>query len=238
MSEEYNRVISKHYAAYRPPLHKMILARMLTPDTSFLSGLDIGCGTGISTIALSQYCRKTYGVDPSEAMINQTISNDLIEYNVSYGDNLKLPTDSIDIVTFAGSLSYAKSNELVAELLRVCIPTAQIIAYDFEVQLTECLQSLGLEINRVKSTYDHAINFSDYDEFNEITVKSETLVLNVDSEQLAHILLSSSKRYDVIVKHFNSIEPFTLLVNLLDTLGSNHSIKVDVYYSMHGIVIK
>ncbi|MCE7562966.1 hypothetical protein LZS86_11015 [Aliivibrio fischeri] len=113
-----------------------------------------------------------------------------------------------------------------------------LLIYDFEVQLTECLQSLGLEINRVKSTYDHAINFSDYDEFNEITVKSETLVLNVNSEQLAHILLSSSKRYDVIVKHFNSVEPFTLLVKLLDTLDSNHSIKVGVYYSMYGIAIK
>ncbi|WP_047049565.1 methyltransferase domain-containing protein [Vibrio mexicanus] len=70
MSDVYNNKISKHYAAYRPPVHKAILESIF-PTEPFKHGLDIGCGTGVSTIALVPFCAQTTSVDPSQLMLEQ-----------------------------------------------------------------------------------------------------------------------------------------------------------------------
>lgn len=61
MSEEYDEAIAYHYNAYRPPLHEVILSQVLGKDERFQNGLDIGCGTGYSAIALAKYCSQVYG---------------------------------------------------------------------------------------------------------------------------------------------------------------------------------
>ncbi len=69
MTEEYNQAVAEHYAAFRPPLHQLILKKLLNPGERLQSGLDIGSGTGYSAIALSGYCDHVIGLDPSESMI-------------------------------------------------------------------------------------------------------------------------------------------------------------------------
>src|SRR5690625_4484968 len=69
--ERYDANAAAHYAAYRPPLHAMILGRVLTGNASFDIGLDIGCGTGYSAVALAKYCKFVYGIDPSPSMLNR-----------------------------------------------------------------------------------------------------------------------------------------------------------------------
>jgi hypothetical protein len=45
-AERYDSTSARHYAAFRPPLHSLILERVIGPSESFQVGLDIGCGTG------------------------------------------------------------------------------------------------------------------------------------------------------------------------------------------------
>src|SRR5699024_11326965 len=65
-STAYSDLLAYHYSAYRPPLHALILKRLLAPENSFQTGVDIGCGTGYSARALAPYCEHVYGVDPSQ----------------------------------------------------------------------------------------------------------------------------------------------------------------------------
>jgi len=233
MSELYNSAISKHYAAYRPPIHEILLNENIFSEKLFQCGLDVGCGTGVSTMALSKYCQVVHGVDPSAAMISRAKSRDGVSYYVAAGENVPLGDNTVDIVTFAGSLPYAKSDALLREVNRVCIPNASVIVYDFEVLLCDSMSHLGISMDLSEPNYDHAINLSDCDDFDELIVHQNSLSLDVSSTQLAHIIFSSSKRYAHLAGHFGDDGLFMRVVSLLNSISEAHCIKVDAYFSMY-----
>ena len=110
MSERYDTTAAAHYAAYRPPLHAMILARVLPPGAAFDAGLDVGCGTGYSAVALAHYCQRVYGVEPSAEMLARALPHDRVQYLAGAAEHLPLPDDSVDLIAFAGSLFYADAS--------------------------------------------------------------------------------------------------------------------------------
>ena len=80
MSEYYNQAVANHYSSYRPPIHKMILESVLSNEEVFSKGLDVGCGTGYSTVALAEYCLQVYGIDPSQSMLEEARPHEKITY--------------------------------------------------------------------------------------------------------------------------------------------------------------
>jgi SAM-dependent methyltransferase len=235
MSEQYNQVTATHYSAYRPPLHAMILARVLSGEEWFNQGLDVGCGTGYSAIALAKYCAHIYGIDPSQSMLEEASCHEKVSYHQGAGEAIPLPDQSVDIVTFAGSLFYAKSELLIQELKRVCRPQAWIIPYDFEVLLEDTLLQCGLKPQKIASNYDHEVNFSDRMDFIEIIQGKEQVKLEVTAGELAHILLSSTERYEAFVEKYRSADPFPLLVKELERMEKLHHLKVNIYFSKYQI---
>ncbi|HCG9724795.1 class I SAM-dependent methyltransferase [Vibrio parahaemolyticus] len=238
MSEQYNTEISEHYAAYRPPIHSKILKQAISHcgDFEFQYGVDIGCGTGLSSKALSDFCTEVLGVEPSSEMLSQTEPSENISYIQSTGEHIPIEVHSSDIVTFAGSLSSAKSDALVTELVRVCRPDSIIVAYDFKVQLSEFMSLLQAEITAKPSSYNHAENFEGYHEFKELKVYQGDLALPMTSEQLAHVLFSSMKYYLALVGRFGEVDTFSSVVK---ALGENHihQVKVDTYYSVYRVKV-
>lgn len=63
MTDLYDRLTAIHYSANRPPLHLGILRQYL-PDRQFATGLDIGCGTGHSSVALAAFYQRVIALDP------------------------------------------------------------------------------------------------------------------------------------------------------------------------------
>jgi ubiquinone/menaquinone biosynthesis C-methylase UbiE len=194
ISDSYDERIAHHYAAYRPPLHELILGRVFEPHERFGNGLDVGCGVGYSTVALRRWCDSVRGVDPNEAMLSRAIEADGVSYLLASGQALPLPDCSVDVVTFAGSLFYARSPELLSELRRVCRPRASLVPYDFEVLIEEVMVRLGCPAKT--STYDHSLTFAG--DFPEVMARQEKLGLDLTASQLAHILLSSQRRYRLL----------------------------------------
>ena len=171
MSEEYNQAISKHYAAYRPPLSSSYNLGALP---QFQLGLDIGCGTGVSTLALAKYCQQLHGVDPSTSMIEQTKPSAGIGIMSAMVSMCHYQT-TVWMSWRLLLLSYAKSAALVTELQRVCQSAAHVVVYDFEVLLEEAPQAIRHRDGADESNYDHAINFSDCDAFQAMKVYKETV---------------------------------------------------------------
>ena len=233
MSEPYNPITALHYAAYRPPLHAIILGRVLSNEETFNQGLDVGCGTGYSAVALAKYCAHVYGVDPSQSMLQKTAPHEKITYQQGAADDLHLPDRSIDVVTFAGSLFYAKSNSLTKELQRVCRAQALVIPYDFEVLLAGVLQLCGLQPEKIKSVYNYAVDFSDCPDLTELMKGKEQVNLEVTAAELAHILLASAYRYGAFVKKYAVADPFPTLVKELGSINENHILKVNIYFSKY-----
>ena len=82
---EYNFDTAFHYKAYRPPLHTIILDNCIG-NLLFEKALDVGCGLGHSSIALTNFCDKVIGYDPSEPMIQQAKKHERVNYlsNLKY----------------------------------------------------------------------------------------------------------------------------------------------------------
>ncbi|MGY3569860.1 class I SAM-dependent methyltransferase [Vibrio paucivorans] len=233
MIEQYSDEVSRHYAAYRPPIHSKILARALAQQQGFQQGLDIGCGTGVSSEALNEFCQRVVGLEPSEAMLSQVSPNNCISYVLGSGDAIPLGDHVVDIVSFAGSLPYAKSSQLVSELTRVCASHAFIVVYDFEVQLGEFMSLLGVMLQPRKAQYNHSENFDGYSELAPVQTSQEKLSLVLTPKQLAHVLFSSARRYSAIVERFGSDNTFNTVVDVLKSASREHKVSVDTYYSSY-----
>jgi len=235
MSEKYNKIVANHYSAYRPPLHEIILKKVLSENEKFECGLDIGCGTGYSAIALTNYCSHVIGVEPSKSMLDKSIPNKKITYLQGFGNCLPPSIQSANIVTFAGSLFYTKSSELTKELKRVCSDNALIVVYDFMVLFEEILGFFDIKRKKTDSDYNHEENFNDNTSFNKISSHKEQISLTVTAEDLAHVLLANSNILDLFMDKYNITDPFFMLVKELEATKKQLDLKVNIYYSKYKI---
>lgn len=233
MSQGYNETVSTHYSAYRPPLHEMILKCLLSEGETFQTGLDVGSGTGYSTIALTKYCSHVFGVEPSTAMLNKATKHEKATYLQGSGEALPLPDRSVNVVTFAGSLFYIKPQLLVEELKRVCQHQASIIPYDFEILVHDVLSELDLNLEASESDYNHEINFTGNDDFKEIVACKEQINLKLNPTELAHILLSSTDRHKIFIEKYRVSDPYHVLVGELEQAKDQYLVKVDTYISKY-----
>lgn len=93
---------------------------------SYYQACDVGCGTGIVTHALSQYCHKVYGIDISEDMLKKAENNSNtknIFYGVSNAEKIDFPDNRFEVVT-ARMVFHHIVNPIVAanECFRVLKP--------------------------------------------------------------------------------------------------------------------
>lgn len=233
MTELYNREVATHYRSYRPPLHQMILGRALSSGETFFDGLDVGCGTGHSAIALAQHCLRVFGIDPSQSMLDKAMPQAKVTYLKGAGEKIPLRDRAVDVVTFAGSLFYAKSDTLMREIKRVCRHQALAIPYDFEILLNSALQQYGIGSQDPGADYDHNENFSDCAGFQEITVGYEQVSLEVSATEFAHILLSNSHRYEAFARRYEASDPFPALRNELGATNKKHILEANIYFSKY-----
>lgn len=228
----YDEKIAHHYAEYRPPLHQAIVDEVFAGQ-AFETGLDIGCGTGRSTLALTDRCSKVFGIDPSRRMLDIATRHPKVTYLFGSGHDLPIPGASIDLVTFAGVLSYLDAGAVTGELKRVCRGDAFILPYDFEVDLRDLLLEFGLPETNFDDAYDHACSLSGQAGLSTLKVVSRVVDLAVSGPQAAHILLSEKSRYDRLSKLFGLPDPFDPIVDRLNRAQWPGRLKANIYYTLH-----
>lgn len=238
MIKEYDQVTAHHYAAFRPVLHGTVLSKCLDGRAKYHFGLDVGCGTGQSSIALAAYCKKVFGIEPSRDMLKKAIPNKDVEYLHYIGSDLAFENDDFDIITFAGSLYYAKSQELLTEIIRVSRPSAIIVVYDFEVLVKSILEKFDLEFKRKSAiTYNHQEDFSglEYKGLEFIKKQQEATSILINPNQLAHLLLSAKDQYESLKDVLGPTNLYEKTVNKLNDLSHKPDFNVDVnlYYTTY-----
>lgn len=237
MSTEYDPITAKHYAAYRPSLHWPILKKVLG-NAHFTMGLDVGCGTGQSALALTNCCDKVIAIDPSESMLQHAMPHDQIEYQHCNGQDLEFDTNTFDIITFAGSLYYAKTQHLLTEVLKVTKPTGQIIIYDFEILLNNTLRQLGVTPpTKQELDYDYETDFSGLDTSKLHLQKKvkEKIDFEISTTNLGHLLLGDSDHYALLASKFGKTNLYTKLLVQLKNLVVNetHQIDAHIFYGVY-----
>lgn len=198
MSKEYDDITAFHYASYRPSLqHSGILKKCLGSE-SYDSGLDIGCGTGQSSIALTDFCTTVVGIDPSAEMVSKGIIHSNISYSFFDKNCIDFKSNTFDIITLAGSLWYAKSQELLNEIVRVGAENTIVLAYDFEILLEDIITKIGYDTKAESlNLYNHQEDFSgfDMDKIRKVGKESERVQIQIGITDLTHLILSVKEQY-------------------------------------------
>ncbi|MBT8299885.1 MAG: class I SAM-dependent methyltransferase [Maribacter sp.] len=238
MSTAYDPITAKHYAAYRPSLHLPILQKCLDDKAKFAYGLDVGCGTGQSALALTHFCEKVMAIDPSKAMLKNAISHDQIEYQHCNGQDLDFKPNTFDIITFAGSLYYSKSQHLLNEVVKVSKPNAKVIIYDFEILLNPTLVALGVNPpSKQQLAYDHTVDFSGLESQNlQLQNKvQEEMAFAISPENLSHLLLADNDHYTLLAGKFGEADLFEKLFDRLQEMAGSVRLQIGglIYYTLY-----
>lgn len=238
MTERYDQITAEHYAAYRPPLHQLILERLIGASETFASALDFGCGTGYSALALTRYCDQICGIDISQEMLSQAKSHPKITYTHGSVESLSdSPNQPYDLVSFAGALFYTKSEALRALLLAACQPSGAIIVYDFHVLVGELMRDIGIATEVVTTDYHHDTGLDDWDELETVTNESERIAIEVSPEEAAHILLADSSLLDALIASLGAENIFEALVSRLSESKQPIQLSVDIWCKRYHIAL-
>ena len=123
------------YAAARPPVHARVLemAREWLDVGRVRAAGDVGCGAGLSTRPLLDLAESCLGFDPAESMVRRARTTaPSATFLVAAGEAIPLAAGSLDLLTAAGSLNYARDLDAVwREAARVLSPSGPFVVYDF-----------------------------------------------------------------------------------------------------------
>lgn len=124
---------AERYARGRPFFHSLIIDRV----AEFLSSarpvgraLDVGCGTGLSSIALKRLAARVVGVDASPAMVAHAPRAEGISYVVARAERLPFAAGAFELLTLSQVFHWLDPAAFFAEARRVLRAGGFVVAYD------------------------------------------------------------------------------------------------------------
>jgi ubiquinone/menaquinone biosynthesis C-methylase UbiE len=229
----YQTTTALHYAAYRPPLHNIILEKIFPLPGKRQNGLDIGCGTGLSCQALVRYCNQVIGIDPSMAMLRKAETQQAISYLNAHGEQIPLTGNSVDVVTMAGSLNYLNRKLLIGELKRICRSGAVIALYDFDIDLSHYESHFSGQSSTYSGDYNHQLNLSGFTEVEEMDVVSDEIMFNPAADEIAHLLLADDRWHGYLKEKFQPRNVFESLQREIEAMDNRFSVKARIFYALY-----
>ncbi|PRD33401.1 UNVERIFIED_CONTAM: methyltransferase [Trichonephila clavipes] len=159
------------YAKYRlnPPesfINSIVTYLKSKITTPLKKAVDVGCGSGQSTVVLSPYFETILGIDVSEAQIEcakqmHTLSN--VEFRVSKGETLPATSSTVDLVTFSQSLHWFNTCEIFPEVQRVLKPNGVIAAYGYWIPIPKINdENKDKKIDQLINQYLHEERLGSY----------------------------------------------------------------------------
>jgi ubiquinone/menaquinone biosynthesis C-methylase UbiE len=120
------------YSRGRPYHHPRTLGRMPEELRSapVRHGLDIACGTGMSTRALAELAEHAVGVDISPEMLRAAPPTPRVSHMLGSADGLPFPAAVFGAATCCSGLHWFDQARFFAELRRVLVPGAWVALYD------------------------------------------------------------------------------------------------------------
>ncbi len=121
------------YAAGRPdygPHLAEVLCRLLPPHHILDLGVDVGCGTGISTAPLLAVARRAVGVDPSVPMLAHATSGPRTAYVAGTAERVPLVDACAHVIAVGSAFHWLDRERFAREAARVARPGAWLVVHD------------------------------------------------------------------------------------------------------------
>jgi SAM-dependent methyltransferase len=128
-----SRSAAKRFAKGRPYFHPIIIGRIkerLALTLPVQRALDVGCGTGLSTMALREIAERVVGVDSSKEMIGLASADSNIEYQLANVEHLPFGDREFDLVTVSQAIHWFSPALFLQEARRVLRKEGWLIVYD------------------------------------------------------------------------------------------------------------
>jgi ubiquinone/menaquinone biosynthesis C-methylase UbiE len=133
--------------------------------------VDLGCGTGLSTMVWQGISDKIIGIEPSADMIKlarqKSINSPDIEFVEAFSNDTGILEESVDVVTCSQSFHWMEPISTLAEVNRILKPNGVFAAYDcdwppvcnFKAELAyDKLSKIGSDIEQnnplIKDTFN------------------------------------------------------------------------------------
>ena len=132
MNPFHSQWVAERYAEGRPNVHP----KMLEPLGALLEGkvgeraLDLGCGTGLSSVALTRFVARVVATDISREMLHAAARHPSVRYLASRAEKLPFGSASFDLATLGCVFHWCEPEPLFSELDRVLYPGALLLIYD------------------------------------------------------------------------------------------------------------
>ena len=127
------KTAAARYAKGRPFFHPLIIRRakeFLSLKKTLPVALDVGCGTGLSTVALREIAENVVGTDVSREMIAFAPKDKSIAYLVSDAENLPFDKNKFNLITISQAIHWLDKKRFFAEAKRVLKKKGWLIVYD------------------------------------------------------------------------------------------------------------
>lgn len=121
------------YARGRPDYSDRVtdIARRITGLTEAVPlAVDVGSGTGISTLALAPLAERVVGVEPSRAMLERAAAAPNVTYRIGSAEDLPVEDQSCDLIGVGSALHWFDQERFLAEASRVAKPSTWLVVHD------------------------------------------------------------------------------------------------------------
>jgi ubiquinone/menaquinone biosynthesis C-methylase UbiE len=122
-----NKDEASRYQSYRPMYHHLPFQRIKEYfDTEISCALDVACGTGHSTFALSKIAQKVIGCDLSSSMLAEARKNYDLEFIQSPGEKLPFEEASFDLMNISMGFHWLEQEKFLNEAKRLLRPNGYL----------------------------------------------------------------------------------------------------------------
>jgi len=123
---------ARRYARARPNIHPTAIERFKSfaqIDAPFSLALDVGCGTGQSTVVLTKIARRVIGIDPSVEMLKHATPHQNVEYQKSTAEDTPFPDNQFDLISAAQAFHWFDQEAFLAESYRLLRVPGWLLVY-------------------------------------------------------------------------------------------------------------
>jgi len=127
-----NPEVAARYTKVRPYFHDEVAERIRSfAGVGLLKkALDVGCGSGQSSVALSAISEQVIAIDASVSMLEHAMARANIRYQYGCAEKLEFSAEEFDLVSVGSALHWFDLDCFFAECQKVLVPNGMLAVYN------------------------------------------------------------------------------------------------------------